>query len=66
MPFDLKRDSDSLLAGSGLHQFDFDFVQYHDAYALAPNSLRISDILKGKVINSLSLPTAWFVQRSAS
>ena len=34
VPFGLKCDSDSLLAGSGLHQIDFDLVQRHDAYAL--------------------------------
>ena len=33
------------------------------AVALAPNSLRISDILKGKVINPLH--TAWLLQWSA-
>ena len=30
--FDLKRDSDSLLAGSGLHQIEFDLVQPHGAW----------------------------------
>ena len=30
----LKSDSDSLLAGSGLHQIEFDFVQPHGAYSV--------------------------------
>ena len=30
--FDLERDSDSLLAGSGLHQIDFALVQQYGAY----------------------------------
>ncbi len=29
-----KNDSDSLLAGSGLHQIDFDLVQWHGAYSV--------------------------------
>ena len=36
----LKSDSDSLLAGSGLHQIEFDLVQPHGAYSVYSTAVR--------------------------
>ena len=40
VPFDLERDSDSLLAGSGLHQIEFDLVLQYGAYSVYFTAVR--------------------------